>query len=146
MAECADRTVGAIGVGHLSGICDETDWGDLGNLGIHAWEFDDFSEMLESKAAEPDITVERVDEQVMSKSCASCGTPDERQRVERRLDVCQACKPVVNGSENIRRTVLPDLTHAGEDRDPGWMAQPAVRLFDKSTGRVRPQEQVTPEP
>ncbi|PSP83397.1 transposase, partial [Halobacteriales archaeon QS_1_68_17] len=52
----------------------------------------------------------------------------------------------VNGAENIRQKVLPSLACDGGDRDNGWMAQPAVRLFDKSTGRVAPQEQVRREP
>jgi hypothetical protein len=51
----------------------------------------------------------------------------------------------VNGAENIRQNGLPNLATDGGDRDNGWMAQPAVRLFDKSTGRVRPQEQATSE-
>ncbi|MFB6148634.1 MAG: transposase, partial [Halobacteriales archaeon] len=34
----------------------------------------------------------------------------------------------------------------GGDRDNGWTAQPAVRLFEKSTGRVAPQEQLNREP
>jgi len=46
---------------------------------------------------------------------------------------------------NLKK-VLPSLACDGGDRDNGWMAQPAVRLFDKSTGRVAPQEQVTREP
>jgi putative transposase len=150
VAECAARNVGAIAVGDLSGIRDGADWGDHGNLDLHGWSFDRFISMLEYKAAERGISVERVDERDTSRSCASCGTTDDSQRVERGLYVCDDCGLVanadVNGAENIRQKVLPNLACDGGDRDNGWMAQPAVRLFDTSTGRIAPQEQVTREP
>ncbi|WP_135366650.1 RNA-guided endonuclease InsQ/TnpB family protein [Halosimplex halophilum] len=150
VTECAARNVGTIAVGDLTGIREGADWGDHGNLDLHGWAFDRFTEMLEYKAAERGISVERVDERETSKSCGSCGTTDDSQRVERGLYVCEACGLVanadVNGAENIRQKVLPTLACDGGDRDTGWMAQPAVRLFDKSTGRVAPQEQVTREP
>ncbi len=150
VAECAARNVGTIAVGDLSGIREDADWGDHGNLDLHGWAFDRFIEMLEYKAAERGINVERVDERDTSKSCASCGTTDDSQRVERGLYVCEACGLVanadVNGAANIRQKVLPSLACDGGDRDNGWMAQPAVRLFDKSTGRVTPQEQANREP
>ena len=150
VAECTARNVGTIAVGDLSGIREGTNWSDHGNLDLHGWAFDRFIEMLEYKAYERGISVERVDERDTSKSCASCGTTDDGQRVERGLYVCEACGLVanadVNGAENIRQKVLPNLACDEGDRDNGWMAQPAVRLFDKSTGRVAPQEQVDREP
>ena len=76
--------------------------------------------MLEYKAYERGISVERVDERDTSKSCASCGTTDDGQRVERGLYVCEACGLVanadVNGAENIRQKVLPNLACDGGDR------------------------------
>ena len=149
-AECAARNVGTIAVGDLSGIREDTDWGDHGNLDLHGWTFDRFTTMLEYKAAERGISVERIDERETSKLCATCGFTDDSQRVERGLYVCESCETVanadVNGAENIRQKVLPSLACDGGDRDNGWMAQPAVRLFDKATGRVAPQEQVRREP
>ncbi|PSQ08071.1 transposase [Halobacteriales archaeon QS_6_71_20] len=152
VAECVERGVGTIVVGDLSGIRDEGDtgaprnWGDRGNLGLHGWTFDRFTAMLKYKAEEEGIDVEQVDERGTSKTCSVCGTEDGSQRVERGLYVCEPCGTVanadINGAENIREKVLPSLTPDGGDRDNGWMAQPAVRLFDTSTGRVRPQEQV----
>jgi putative transposase len=75
-----------------------------------------------------------------------CGRSDDRQRVERGLYVCN-CGFVgnadCNGAENIRRKVLPNLaTDGGWDRDNGWLAQPAVRLFDRSEGDFAPRYQV----
>ena len=79
----------------------------------------------------------------------SGATTDDSQRVERGRYVCDDCGLIanadVNGAENIRQKVLPNLARGG-DRDTGWMAQPAVRLFDKSTGRVAQREQVRREP
>ena len=150
VSECATQNVGTIAVGDLSGIREGADWGSHGNLDLHGWAFDRFTEMLEYKAAERGISVERVDERDTSKSCAPCGRTDDSQRVERGLYVCEECGLVanadVNGAENIRQKVLPNLACDGGDRDNGWMAQPAVRLFDKSTGQVAPQEQVSCEP
>ncbi len=48
----------------------------------------------------------------------------------------------INGAENIREKVLPTLACDGGDRDNGWMAQPAVRLFARSEGRFALREQV----
>ena len=143
---CAERGVGTIVMGDLSGIRDGKDWGDHGNLDLHGWASDRFTSMLEYKADEQGIDVEQVDEYGTSKTCAICGREDGSQRVERGLYVCESCGTVanadINGAENIRQKVLPSLVPDGGDRDNGWMAQPAVRLFDKSTGGVRPQEQV----
>ena len=146
MERCVERSVGTIVVGDLSGIRDGEDWGDSGNLDLHGWAFDRFTQMLEYKAGEQGIDVEQVDERSTSKTCSVCGTKNGNQRVERGLYVCEPCGTVanadINGAENIREKVLPSLACDGGDRDNGWMAQPAVRLFDTSTGRVRPQEQV----
>jgi putative transposase len=123
VSECAARNVGTIAVGDLSGIREDTDWGDHGNLDLHGWAFDRFTEMLEYKATEHGISVERVDECDTSKSCAACGTTDNSQRVERGLYVCDHCGLVanadVNGAENIRQKVLPSLACDGGDRDNG---------------------------
>ncbi|MFB6113850.1 MAG: RNA-guided endonuclease InsQ/TnpB family protein, partial [Halodesulfurarchaeum sp.] len=150
VAECVERGVGTIVVGDLSNIRDGTDWGDHGNLDLHGWAFDRFTQMLEYKAEAQGIDVEQVDERGTSKTCSACGTEDGSQRVERGLYVCEPCETVanadLNGAENIRQKVLPSLAPDGRDRDNGCMAQPAVRLFDKSTGRVSPQEQVDGKP
>ena len=146
VAECVERGVGTIVIGDLSGIRDGKDWGDSGNLSLHGWAFDRFTTMLEYKADEQGIDVEQVDERGTSKTCSVCGTEDGSQRVERGLYVCEPCGTVanadINGAENIRGKVLPSLAPDGGDRDNGWMAQPAVRLFARSEGRFAPREQV----
>ena len=146
MEQCVEHGVGTIIVGDLSGIRDDEDWGDSGNLDLHEWAYDRFTTMLEYKAEEQSIDVEQVDERGTSKTCSVCGTEDGSQRVERGLYVCESCGTVanadINGAQNIREKVLPSLACDGGDRDNGWMAQPAVRLFDTSTGRVAGREQV----
>lgn len=153
VAECVERGVGTIAVGDLSGIRedDETgdahNWGDHGNLDLHGWAFDRFTSLLEYKAEAEGITVEQVSERGTSKSCSVCGHTDENQRVERGLYVCDECGAVANadtnGAENIRQKVLPNLATDGGDRDNGWLAQPAVHLFDRSGGRFAPREQMS---
>ncbi len=146
VGECVERGVATIVVGDLSGVRDGTDWGDHGNLSLHGWAFDRFTSMLEYKAGEQSIDVKRVDERGTSKTCSACGTEDGSQRVERGLYVCESCETVanadINGAENIRRKVLPSLAPDGGDRDNGWMAQPAVCLFDRREGRFAPRERV----
>jgi putative transposase len=151
VAECVERGVGTIVVGDLDGIRedgngDARNWGDHGNLDLHGWAFDRFTTMLDYKAEAEGIDVECVSERDTSKTCSACGRSADRQRVERGLYVCD-CGFVgnadCNGAENIRQKVLPNLACDGGDRDNGWLAQPAVRLFDRSEGRFAPREQVT---
>ena len=150
VSECAERGVGTIVVGDLGGIRndrngDPRNWGDQGNIDLHGWAFDRFTSMMEYKAEDEGIEVTRESERDTSKTCSACGTKDGNQRVERGLYVCDDCGTVanadVNGAENIRRKVLPNLATDGGDRDNGWMAQPAVHLFDRSEGRFAPREQ-----
>jgi transposase len=102
---------------------------------------------IEYKAEERGISVERVDEARLktSKTCCACGAEAGSNRIERGLYVCENCGLVANSdlnvAENMRATVTPS---PAEDRSNGWLAQPSVRLFDKSTGRVAPQEQAVP--
>ncbi len=151
VAECVKRGVGTIVVGDLGGIRedengDARNWGHHGNLDLHGWAFDRFTQMLLYKAEVEGVEVVTKSEQGTSKTCSACGRSDKRQRVYRGLYVCE-CGFVgnadCNGAENIRRKVLPNLaTDGGRDRDNGWLAQPAVRLFDRSEGRFAPREQV----
>jgi putative transposase len=152
VAECVERGVGTIVVGDLSGIREDEgtgearNWGDRGNLDLHGWAFDRFTSMLAYKAEEQGIDLEQVDERATSKTCSACGILDGNQRVERGLYICEPCGTVanadINGAENIRKKVLPNLAPDGGDRDNGWMAQPAVRLFARSEGCFAPREQV----
>jgi len=146
-----ERGVGTLVVGDLGGIREDDEsseprnWGDHGNLDLHGWAFDRFTTLLDYKAEAEGIDVELVSERDTSKSCSACGHTDDNQRVERGLYVCEECDTVanadVNGAENIRQKVLPSLATAGDDRDNGWLAQPAVHLFDRSEGVFTPREQ-----
>ncbi|KKF39750.1 transposase [Halorubrum saccharovorum] len=150
---CVDEGVGTIVVGNLSGIREdeETDesknWGKHGNLDLHSWAFDRFTELLEYKAEMEDIAVEQVSERDTSNSCSCCGRTRKANRVERGLYVCDDCGTVanadVNGAENIRQKVSPSLVTDSGDRSNGWLAQPSTFLFDKETGAFAPQERVT---
>jgi len=147
---CVDEKVGTIVVGDLSGIREDEEngesknWGKHGNLDLHSWAFDRFTDLIEYKAEMEDITVEEVSERDTSKSCSCCGRKRKANRVERGLYVCDKCETVanadVNGAENIRQKVSPSLSR---DRSNGWLAQPSTFLFDKETGAFVPQEHVT---
>jgi putative transposase len=150
--ECVERGVGTLVVGDLGGIREDAEngeprnWGDHGNLDLHGWAFDRFTTLLDYKAEAEGIDVELVSERDTSKSCSACGHTDDTHRVERGLYVCAKCDTVanadVNGAENIRQKVLPSLATDGGDRDNGWLAQPAVHLFDRREGSFVPREQV----
>jgi putative transposase len=145
--QCADKGVGTIAVGHPKDIRDDEDWDRHGNKRLHDWAFKTLLSHIEYKAEERGIDVERVDEAELktSKTCCECGTATDSHRVERGLYVCENCELVansdLNAAENMRATVTPSPE---KDRSNGCLAQPSVRLFEKSTGRVAPQEQVRP--
>jgi len=150
---CVDEDVGTIAVGDLSGIREDEEngesknWGKHGNLDLHSWAFDRFTDLLEYKTEMEGITVEQVSERDTSKSCSCCGRKCDANRVERGLYVCDSCDTVanadVNGAENIRQKVTPSPVTDGGDRSNGWLAQPSTYLFDKETGAFAPQEQAT---
>lgn len=152
IAECIKRKVGTLVVGKLAGIRDDengdpVNWGRHGNLDLHGWPFDRLWQLLEYKGKAVGIDVVRKSERDTSKTCSVCGRTRWTNRVERGLYVCDACGVVANadcnGAENIRQKVLPSLICDGGDRDTGWLAQPTVRLFDRSEGAFAPRDQVT---
>jgi putative transposase len=148
---CVEKNVGTITIGDLSGIRETEDgdvknWGKHGNLDLHGWAFDRFTNILTYKAEMEGIDVKQVSEQDTSKSCSCCGRKRDANRVERGLYVCDSCGVVanadVNGAENIRQVPLSPSGDSPEDRSNGWLAQPSTVLFDKETGAFAPQEQV----
>ena len=146
--QCIDHEVGYIAIGDLSRIRedengDSRNWGKRGNKKLHGWEFDRFARLLEYKAEEYGILVDRVDEKNTSNTCSCCGQIRDSNRVERGLYVCESCETTmnadVNGAVNIRRKITqsPPLG----DMSNGCLAQPGVFLFDRESGRFTPREQ-----
>ncbi len=151
ITECVERRVGTLVVGDLGGIRDDEDgtpktWGPHGNLDLHGWPFDSLPSALEYKGEVVGIDVLRKDERDTSKSCSACGRKRKANRQERGLYVCDECGLVANadtnGAENIRQKSTSESTDV-VDRSNGWMAQPAVHLFDRREGVFAPREQVT---
>jgi putative transposase len=151
---CIENDVGRINVGKLAGVREEENgesknWGSHGNLDLHSWAFDRFSNILEYKTKVEGIEVIEVDERDTSKTCCVCGREDESQRVERGLYVCEdhddAFNADVNGAENIRvdtnQSNSESSANLDEHRSTGWLAQPGVYLYDLSSG-FQPQAQV----
>ncbi|WP_141212931.1 RNA-guided endonuclease TnpB family protein, partial [Halorubrum sp. Ea1] len=150
---CVEEDVGTIVIGDLSGIREDDengeskDWGTRGNLNLHSWAFDRFTELLTYKAEMGGISVEEVSERDTSKSCSCCGRERKANRVERGLYVCDECGTTanadVNGAENIRQKVSPSSPNLSVNRNNGWLAQSSTFLFDRELGAFAPQEQVT---
>jgi putative transposase len=133
---CVDEDVGTIVVGDLSGSREDEEngesknWGKHGNLDLHSWAFNRFTDLLEYKAEMDGITVEQVSERDTSKSCPCCGRKRDANRIERGLYVCDKCDVVanadVNGAENIRQKVSPSPATDGGDRSNGRLAPPVI--------------------
>jgi len=148
---CVEKRVGSITIGDLSGVREDEDdevknWGTHGNLDLHGWAFDRFTNILTYKAEMQGVEVNPVSERDTSKTCSCCGRERDSNRVERGLYVCDSCELVanadVNGAENIRQVPLSPSAVSAADRSNGWLAQPSIVLFDKETGAFVPQEQV----
>jgi putative transposase len=112
---CVEEGVEKIAVGDLGDIPedengDSRNRGASGNKKLHGWEFNRFTNLLEYKAEEHGILVDRVDEVNTSKTCSCCGQIRDTNRVERGLYVCESCETTmnadVNGAVNIRRKIL----------------------------------------
>ena len=149
---CVEKDVGRINVGDLEGVREDEDgdsknWGRRGNLDLHGWAFDRFTDILEYKAKVEGIEVVEVSERNTSKTCCACSRKDDSQRVERGLYVCETCDAAfnanVNGAENIRLDINDESNSESPfgDRSTGWLAQPGVYLHDLSSG-FQPQVRV----
>jgi putative transposase len=152
---CVEQEVGCINIGKLAGVREDDNgesknWGRHGNLDLHGWAFDRFTNILEYKAKVEGIEVVEVSERDTSKTCCVCGKENESQRVERGLYVCEqhddAFNADVNGAENIRLNINEESNSESSgqlsgDRSTGWLAQPGVYLHDLSSG-FQPQAQV----
>lgn len=143
-----EEGVEKIAVGDLSDIREDGDgdsrnWGASGNKKLHGWEFDRFARLLEYKAEEYGILVDRVDEENTSKTCSCCGQIRDANRVERGLYVCESCETTmnadVNGAVNIRREITQSPPTG--DMSNGCLAQPGVFLFDRESGTFQTREQ-----
>ena len=151
--QCVEEGVVKIAVGDLSDIRedgndDSRNWGASGNKKLHEWEFDRFTRLLEYKAEEHGILVDRVDEANTSKTCSCCGQIRDANRVERGLYVCESCETTmnadVNGAVNIRRKITQSPPTG--DMSNGWLAQPEVFLFDRESGSFQTREQADCKP
>lgn len=151
--QCIDRGIGRIAIGDLSEIRedkngDSRNWGRSRNKKLHGWEFERFTRLLEYKAEEHGILVDRVSERDTSKTCSCCGQKRDANRVERGLYACESCGATmnadVNGAVNIRRKITQNPPTG--DMSNGRLARPAVHLFNQTSGRFAPIEQVSCEP
>ncbi|ELY94389.1 transposase, IS605 OrfB family protein, partial [Natrialba chahannaoensis JCM 10990] len=99
-------------IGDLSGIREDKDgevknWGKHGNLDLHGWAFDRFTNILTYKAEMQGVEVNSVSERDTSKTCSCCGRERDANRVERGLYVCDSCGLVANA----------DVSCCGRERD-----------------------------
>ncbi len=138
------HTVATLVIGDPSGG-DESDWGRHGNNRLDDWADKRTMNLLEYKAREQGIEVERRDERGTSSQC-SAGFEDGESRLERGLWNCDRYGVVAhgdgNGADNISQQTLPVTPPLGaEDSGPGCVAQPRISQFDR-TQRFQPRDPV----
>ena len=99
---------------------------------------DHFTTLLEYKAEEHGILVDRTSERDTRKTCSCCGRKRDSNRVERGLYVCESCgasiNTDVNGAVNIRRKI----TQNPPTEDSGRFApseQASSKPSDPNCGR-----------
>jgi putative transposase len=97
--------IGELYIGDLNGIRTEADHGKKGNQKLHNfWAFNLIEKRITELGEEYGITVKKVSERNMSKTCCLCGK-QHNGRVERGLMVChekhQSINADVNGAVNI---------------------------------------------
>jgi len=151
--QCIDHEVGHIAVSDLSKIRedkndDSQNWGKRRNKKLHGWDFDRFTTLLEYKPEDHGILVDRKSERDTSKTCSCCGRKRDANRVERGLYVCESCGVTmnedVNGAVNIRRKITQSPPTG--DMSNGRLARPAVHMFNQTSVRFAPSEQVDCKP
>jgi len=150
---CIDHEVGRIAIGDLSEIRedengDSRSWGKRGNKKLHGWEFDRFTNLLEYKAEEYGILVDRKSERDTSKTCSCCGRKRDANRVKRGLYVCDSCDVVMNADVNVAVNIRRKITQNPPtgDMSNGRLARPVAYLFNQTSGRFAPSEQVGCKP
>jgi transposase, IS605 OrfB family, central region len=133
---CVSHDVGTLVIGDPSGV-DEAEWGRHGNKRLDNWAYKRTMDLLDYKARDRGIEMERRDERGTSSTCSVCGFEDGESRVERGLWKCGRCGVVahgdVNGADNIRQETLP-VTPPLEDSGNGCVAQPRIIQCDQTRG------------
>jgi putative transposase len=135
---CVAHDVGTLVIGDPSGV-DDDDWGRHGNKRPDNWAYKRTMNLLDYKAREQGIEVERRDERGTSSQCSACGYEDSESRVERGLWKCGRCGVVahgdVNGADNIRQQSLPVTPPVAQgDSGNGCLAQARIIHFSRTHG------------
>jgi putative transposase len=112
---CVEQEVGRINIGKLAGVRDgdngeSKNRGRHGNIDLHGWAFDRFSDILGYKAKVEGIEVVEADERDTSKTCCVCGRKDDSQRVERGSYVREPCDAAFNAGVNGASTSVSTST------------------------------------
>ena len=72
---CAERGIGTIVLGDLTGIRNNINYGKRANQKLHQWAFGRITELITYKAKELGIKVKQIDEAYTSQTCPNCGNP-----------------------------------------------------------------------
>lgn len=70
--KCRASNAGTIGIGDLTGIRDNIDYGKRTNQKLHQWTFGKITQLIEYKAKAVGISVKKIDESYTSQTCPRC--------------------------------------------------------------------------
>ena len=73
MASCADKSIGTIVLGDLTGIRKEIDYGKSANQKLHQWAFCKITNLITYKAQILGMKVVEINEAYTSQTCPKCG-------------------------------------------------------------------------
>ena len=71
--QCAERSIGMIVLGDLTGIRNNINYGKRANQKLHQWAFGKITELITYKAKVMGIKVAQIDEAYTSQTCPKCG-------------------------------------------------------------------------
>ena len=101
----AERTFAGISLEHLKGIRQRVRLRKPQRVTLHSWSFAQLGDFIVYKAKRVGVPLVFVDPAYTSQTCAECGHPDKRNRVDQGLFICRGCGVVAHADRNASRNI-----------------------------------------
>jgi len=109
--DCIKSNVKEVVIGDLRNIRKGKRWNKKSGQKLHAWGFNQFTELLRYKLALEGIRLVTVNEKSTSKTCSRCGYVDRYNRKKRGWFKCRKCGYEENADINAARNILKRYLH-----------------------------------
>jgi len=109
--DCVKSNVKEVVIGDLRNIRKGKKWNKKSGQKLHAWGFNQFTELLRYKLAFEGIRLVTVNEKSTSKTCSRCGYVDRYNRKKRGWFKCRKCGYEENADINAARNILNRYLH-----------------------------------